>query len=211
MGAPAKFLFDTDFSENAAKAKPATSAEIAQRVAEAETAAYRSGFAAAQAEAAASDGRRLSLALDQIGQAIAAISTTLDDVGRRVETDAVEIAVAVARKLCAELLAREPLAEITTLVEENLRHLVAAPHVVVRVADAVYEPAKKQIEDIARRHGFDGRLVILSEPDLDTGDCRIEWADGGVARDRAAIDARIGELIGQYLASRRTAGPPEKG
>ncbi len=33
--------------------------------------------------------------------------------------------------------------------------------------------------------------MILAEPDIATGDCRIEWADGGVVLERAAIEAKI--------------------
>jgi flagellar assembly protein FliH len=211
MGAPAKFLFDVDFSEKAAKAKPATPAEISAQIAEAATSGYARGFAAAQREAEASDARRMAIALEQIGQAAAAIVAGLDVIERRVETEATEVAVAVARKLCAELLAREPLTEIAALLDDSLRHLVAAPHLVIRVNDAIYDPAKSRIEALAHRLGFEGRLVILAEPELGTGDCRIEWADGGIARDRAATDARIGELIGRYLASRREVSPKHEG
>jgi flagellar assembly protein FliH len=49
-------------------------------------------------------------------------------------------------------------------------------------------------------------LVILAEPAIATGDCRIEWADGGVVLERAAIEAKINELVGRYMASRHQAG-----
>ncbi len=96
------------------------------------------------------------------------------------ETEAVDVAVAVARKLCSELIAREPLGEITALVTDCFSHLVATPHLVVRINDALYEAAHDNIERMAAHSGFQGRLVILAEPTIATGDCRIEWADGGV-------------------------------
>ena len=43
--------------------------------------------------------------------------------------------------------------------------------------------------------------MILAEPEIASGDCRIEWADGGVVQERAAIEARIDELVGLYMAS----------
>ena len=49
------------------------------------------------------------------------------------------------------------------------------------------------------------RLVILAEPDIAHGDCKIEWADGGMVLERASIDAKINELVGRYMASRNTA------
>jgi len=47
------------------------------------------------------------------------------------------------------------------------------------------------------------RLVLLAEPDLAPGDCRIEWADGGLSREKARTEAAIGEAVAGYLAVRR--------
>ena len=117
----------------------------------------------------------------------------------------VDVAVAVARKLCNDLIAAEPLAEITSLVADCFSHLVSTPHLVVRINEALYEAARVRIEQLAKRSGFEGRLVILAEPEIATGDCRIEWADGGVVLERAAIETKINELVGRYMASRGQA------
>jgi flagellar assembly protein FliH len=89
------------------------------------------------------------------------------------------------------------------LVADCMRHLVSTPHLVVRVNDALYENTKVSFEQIAHRYGFEGRLVILAEPEIAHGDCRIEWADGGIVLDRTATEAKIAELVDQYMASRR--------
>jgi flagellar assembly protein FliH len=207
MGAPAKFLFDVDFGKtDTAKERAATAAEIAQQLADAEARGYRAGFAAAQREAKAESDRRAAQALEEIGASIRTIAGSVSGIEARMETEAVDVAVAVARKLCNEMIAAEPLTEIMALVSDCFRHLTATPHIVVRVNDALYEGARTAIEQLARQSGFEGRLVILAEPDIPTGDCKIEWADGGVVLDRAAIEAKISELVGRYLASRNRAG-----
>jgi flagellar assembly protein FliH len=206
MAAPAKFLFDMDFSApDKTRERPATAAEIAQKVAAAEARAYRDGFDAAQREAKAESDRRAALALEEIGIAIRGIASRFAGIETRMETEAVDIAVAVARKLCSELVASEPLGEITGLVAECFSHLVSTPHLVVRINEALYEGARERIERLAKNSGFEGRLVILAEPEIAAGDCRIEWADGGVVLERAAIDAKINELVGRYMASRGQA------
>jgi len=108
-----------------------------------------------------------------------------------------------ARKLCADLVAAEPLGEIVALVKDCFSHLVATPHLVVRINDELYDSAREKIERLAKQSGFEGRLVILAEPEIATGDCRIEWADGGVVLERGAIAAKIDEMVGRYIASRR--------
>jgi len=206
MAAPAKFLFDLDFSEpDKSRERPATQAEIAQKIASAEARAYRDGYDAGQREAKAESDRRVALALEEIGTGIKAIEARFCGVETRMETEAVDVAVAVARKLCSELLMREPLGEITSLVSNCFSHLVSTPHLVVRVNDSLYEIARDHVERLAKQSGFDGRIVILAEPEIESGDCRIEWADGGVVLERAAIEAKINELVGRYMASRNQA------
>ncbi|MGJ4911540.1 FliH/SctL family protein [Bradyrhizobium sp. HKCCYLRH2060] len=206
MAQPAKFLFDTDFAapEKATRERAAaTSAEIAQKVAAAEAAAYRNGYEAAQREAKVEADRRVASALEQINIQLQGISARFEGIEQRMETEAVDVAVAVARKLCAALVEAEPLGEITGLVHDCFAHLVATPHLVLRINDALYELAREKIEKLAKQSGFEGRLVILAEPEIATGDCRIEWADGGVVLERAAIDAKINELVGRYMASKK--------
>jgi flagellar assembly protein FliH len=48
--------------------------------------------------------------------------------------------------------------------------------------------------------------VVMAEPEIEPGDCRIEWADGGLKRDRAATERAISEAVERYVASRR-GGP----
>jgi flagellar assembly protein FliH len=208
MSAPAKFLFDLDFSgrEKQAEATVSKAAlEVAQ--AEAEARGYRTGYAAAQADAAAESARRIAAAMERIANALGALARDLQTVEGRMEAEAVDVAVAVARKLTPELIAREPFGEIAALASECFNHLVAAPHVVVRVNDQLYPEARERLEEIARMRGFEGRLVVLAEPHIAVGDCRIEWADGGVVRDRAAVEAAVGEAVARYVAVRREAKP----
>jgi flagellar assembly protein FliH len=209
MAAPAKFLFDMDFgAPDKTRERPATPSEIAQKIAAAEARAYRDGYDAAQREAKAESDRRTALALEEINVAIKGIATRFAGIETRMETEAVDVAVAVARKLCSALIANEPLGEITGLVSDCFSHLVSTPHLVVRINDSLYEVTRERIERLAKQSGFEGRLVILAEPEIVTGDCRIEWADGGVVLERAAIEAKISELVGRYMASRDQAGAP---
>jgi len=209
MAAPAKFLFDMDFgAPDKTRERAATPSEIAEKIAAAEARAYRDGFDAGQREAKAESDRRAALALEEIGIGVRGIATRFSSIETRMETEAVDVAVAVARKLCGELIAGEPLGEIIALVSDCFSHLVATPHLVVRINDSLYEAARERIERLAKQSGFEGRLVIMAEPEIATGDCKIEWADGGVVLERAAIDAKINELVGRYIASRDQADNP---
>jgi flagellar assembly protein FliH len=205
--APAKFLFDHDFAV-ARDGQPSVAlAEHTLKLKEAEAAGYGRGFAQAQAEATADAEQRAAGALGRIAAALESLGGSLAAVEAKLETEAVEVAVAVARKLAPELIAREPLAEIAALATECFRHLVAAPHVVVRINDALHAPARQKLDDIARAGGLEARLVLMAEPDIAPGDCRIEWADGGIARDRAATEKAIEDAVARYVGALRSSAP----
>jgi len=203
MGAPAKFLFDVDFGAGSERVPTIALAEHEAKLADAETAAHRKGYADAQADATAEAERRLAAALERIAVSLGEANGALAAVEARLECEAVEVAVAVARKLTPALIEREPFAEISALASHCFRELIAAPHLAVRVSDTLYAAAREKLGDIAQAHGYAGRLVVLGEPSIAPGDCRIEWADGGVNRDRAAADAAIGEAVDRYISARR--------
>jgi len=206
MGAPAKFLFDMDFAAPKTTERAPSRHEIAQQVAEAEARAYREGFDAAQHEAKVESERRSVLALEEIGIAIRSLASNFGAIEHRMETEAVDVAVSVARKLCSELVSAEPLAGIMALVTDCFRHLTSTPHIAIRVNDALYDRVRENVEQLARRNGFEGKLVIVAEPDIAVADCKIEWADGGCTLDRAATQAKIDELVDRYMAARAQAG-----
>lgn len=204
MGAPAKFLFDVDFSDAGRGFNGGNDPA-------AETRGYRNGFEAAQREAAMLDERRAADASTAIATGLSSLADSFARTSARIETEAVQIAITAARKLAGGLITAEPLAGITALVGDCLRQLVSTPHLVIRVNETLLESCRAELDRIARHSGFQGKLVILAEPDIASGDCRIEWADGGMVRERADIDARIDELVDRYLASRASTANPAGG
>jgi flagellar assembly protein FliH len=210
MSPPAKFLFDHDFAPKAEVKPTVPLAQHEANLADANAAGYRRGYATAKAEIVSEAEQRSAAALERIAVALESVLRGLSGVEAMLETEAVDVAVAVAKKLAAALVEREPLAEISALAMDCFRHLVTAPHVVVRVNDAQHTSVGKPIEEMVRARGLASHLVVLAEPDIATGDCRIEWADGGVNRDRAATEAVIDEAVSRYVKARlAAAGTPE--
>jgi flagellar assembly protein FliH len=212
VAAKSKYLFDQDFAPGSGAAeKPVAPSEHAVLLGEAESRGFRDGFAAAEKEGTAVAARRTAVALEQIGDALDRLARGLAAIEQRLETESVELAVAVARKLAPALVAREPFAEIAALATGCFKQLAAAPHVVVRVNDALHATARARLDEIARTRGFEGRLVVVGEPEIAAGDCKIEWADGGIVRDAAKTDSAIGNAIQRYLGARHIAAMPELG
>lgn len=200
MKATAKYLFDEDFATG--DRSSITVVEHERRRADAESSAYRNGFAAGKAEAENAAAQHTTTSLGLIADSFSRLEKALNLIEARLEIEAVDVAVAVAGKLAPELIAREPLAEMTALAAACFRHLVNAPHVVVRVNPEIFDAAKDKLTQIAQSRGFEGRLQVHADAQLAAGDCGVEWADGGINRDREATRAAIDDAVGRYIAAR---------
>lgn len=201
--AKARFLFDTDFGAP----KPEVETRISQAeheaaVAAAEARGVELGRAEAAAERIAEAERQIAFGLDRVADELTRLLAALPPIEARLEREAVDVALAVARKLATALVAREPLAELTALITDCFSELRSTPHVVIRVNDALLGPLKERLDRIASDAGITGRLVLLAEPTIAVGDGRVEWADGGVVRDSAATLAKVDELVQRFVAAR---------
>lgn len=202
--AAAKFMFDEDFAPGGGK-PTITMVEHERRSADAEAVAHRRGFEAGQAQARSEAAERIAAALTQIADSMTRLNSALTAIETRLEVEAVHVAVAVAGKLAPELVAREPLTELSALAGECFRQLVATPQISIHIGGDIFDAAKDKLEEIARMRGFEGRLNVQPDAAIAPGDCRIEWTDGGVTRDTEATLAAIEDVVGRYVAARTTA------
>lgn len=185
-----RFLFDRDFRE--------PSAGNAKHLAEmqaAEDRGFARGLQEGRRQAEAETEARLAEAVGRLANAAGGLLGTLDAHHAAAEAQAMDFALALARKLAGEVLRRQPLAAIAEAARSAVAHLRGVPHLVVRVNEALVESVEPLVQRIARERGYEGRLVILGEPDLAPGDARLEWADGGVVRDQARIEEALAAVL----------------
>ena len=226
MTNPSKYLFNMDFSEPeepeiVAPVEPEIPmipvADHEKLLAQAKSQAFEEGRAEALKDLQTKQETLLTAEVARLVEVVAQVIETLDGQLVVQEKDAVSLAFLVARRLCAHLIARQPLAETVALVSECLGPLRKAPHLVIRIAEKDIDALKAQVDPIIHEKGFEGRLVILGEPEIGRGDCHIEWADGGIKRDRKALENEIDTSIRSYLRARSaektgnaSAAPAEK-
>ncbi|MBX6322342.1 MAG: flagellar assembly protein FliH, partial [Rhodospirillaceae bacterium] len=75
----------------------------------------------------------------------------------------------------------------------------------VRLHDSLLDPLRERLDAVAAGAGFEGRIVILADPAMPVGDCRVEWADGGIERDTD----RLWRDIEAALARHAVIPPPQ--
>ena len=199
---PAKFRFDLDLGHRQERNSVMTETAIAMLVASARDEGRREGLAEGERNAAVKAAQAMAKAATDLADHVAAMSAALDDNRQAMLSEAVSLASAIGRKLARHLMDREPTAEIEALVAECLASLDAVPHLVIRCNDALADAVRDLAKERIATSGFSGRLVVLGEPDIRLGDARIEWSDGGIVRDSAALETQIDERIAQFIAAR---------
>jgi flagellar assembly protein FliH len=200
--APARFTFDLDLGRNQDGAGFLSTAARSALLQQARADGYAEGFAAGEAGATAAAAQNLAAAAAALAEHAMALLGGEDAARHEAERNALGLALVVARKLANALLAQQPVAELDALLTDCLASLEGVPHLVIRchsdLADKVREMATQRIAS----SGFSGRLIVIGDPELALGDGRVEWADGGVVRDRASIARAVDDRIAAYLAAR---------
>ncbi|MGV8831276.1 MAG: hypothetical protein ACOH2N_04805 [Devosia sp.] len=206
MAQPARFTFDLDMGQKTrtvAPPQPSVPEDlVAQLVAQAREEAYAEGMAAGERNATAMAAQTLASAAGTLATQSAEMAAALDQATVSAQSEAINLATTIGRKLALHLLARYPTAELDTLIGECMQSLNGVPHLVVRCHPSIADA----IRDIATAHmqtsGFSGRLVVMGDPDQRVGDGKLEWVDGGLVRNIGAISKDIDKKISAYLAAK---------
>ncbi len=206
MTTNAKFLFDTEFDPTAAEEPAAAKARAKPKpqytdddLAAARGEGQKTGFDLGTRHALEGIEKAAADALERIAEHIGHLGGAHERAVVNIRTDAARLAFSIADRLAAGLLAREPLGEIETLIGECLERLQAEPRIVIRVADDLVEPLHARIAQLSTSAGFGGKIVLIGEPRMAVGDCRVEWPDGGAERDMATLTDAAGEAVQRYL------------
>ncbi len=204
---PTKFTFDTAFDTGRPRPKPAAPPPpsfSADDLAAARAAAFAEGEAAGRTAEQAETEAALAAATAQLAAAVADLGARITGAEHQLKADAAALGHAIARKLCQTLTADLPMAEMDAMVNDCLTELRDEPRIVVHVAGAVLDEARSRFEAAASGGAFPGRLIVLADDTLGTGDVRVEWAHGGVLRDEKALAATIESAVNRYVTAQAT-------
>jgi flagellar assembly protein FliH len=210
MPEPARFTFDLDLGSrdevNITLSVPEFEAQLAAARAEGRA----SGFAEGEQSALVRAAETLAGEAHTIATHAGTLLGQIDAERGAMTADAVQLASTIARKLAHRLIAQFPLVEIGGLVEDALASLVNAPHLVIRCAPEFADDVRDVASAAIATSSFTGRLVVLGDPALGVGDARIEWADGGVTRDSARLDAELDTRLAEFLSAHSPAPTPKE-
>jgi flagellar assembly protein FliH len=207
MATADKFTFGQDFGRRGAAPLGPSAGERAKAdiEARARAAGLAEGIAAGRAQAQAELDHRMAAALESIGDRIATALAGLGRIEDIAADEAVAFGLRFAQSIVGVATQNFPLAALEVAARDVFGQVRQAPHCVVRLHEELLEQANELMGQVARRHGFEGRVIVMGDPDIAHGDFSIEWADGGVTRDGEAVRRLVVEAIERHSAAAREA------
>jgi len=207
-----KFSFDTSFdsptpldeSEIEATLPPPpvfTEADMARARAE----GVAEGQALGLTQTTATLEAQQAAALEKLTACLAEIAPAYGTALDTARQEALSIVRAVIAKTVPEIARENAFALIETAIISIMPKLIDEPRAVIRVGDNLLDPLQDVIDEIKRKAGYSGDIILLSEAAFGPADCTVEWADGGAEYNQDEIWRDVNDAMDRYFAE---SAPP---
>lgn len=174
---------------------PVPFVEHARLLAEAKADSFNAGVEEGRRLQRDDESIRLSACLEALAARLEIATIEMRRLEDNARKEALAFAQIFARKIAGRMIENAPLQAIEATARAIFTDLRGTPHVAVRVAPSLVDGCKTRISLLMRENGIEAKLFVFPDPDIATGDCRIEWADGGVVREQAKLEALIDRSV----------------
>jgi flagellar assembly protein FliH len=195
---PRKFTFDTVFDGDRVIVPPKpktafTAQEVEQARAEGFEAGQRTVVAKAEADAAA--------ALAESVRAIRGAMTALSALAHEHRAGSARLAMAAGKRIADAALDRFPEAPALAALDALAREVEAQPRLTVRTSAARLPRLEAALTHACDTAGFQGRLVVKTDPGLADAAFTFDWGEGRAAFDPEAAAERIAVALEEALSA----------
>ena len=164
------------------------------------------GHKAAWDEAMASVEKQTVDSLELIVEQLRALAPIAIETAEKSYAAAVELAMAVCRKVVPTLCQEHAADEIRLLFEKNFHFLKEEPKITVKLNPSMADAVKPYIAKLVKQESFAGKVAVVRDESLPAGDCKIEWAHGGVERTAQDVLKQTEELLKLYHEGDKSNG-----
>jgi flagellar assembly protein FliH len=207
MNTNTKFMFDREFETAAteAKAKSSPVKEVPvyseEDIARIKADAFAEGSSLGRSQALEEAEGALAGTMEVLNTNLQQLLGTQASVLHAAKKEAATLALTAAGKIAPALIRKSPHAEVIQMIEDCLIDLQDEPRIVVRASEPTCDALKTRVDEMSMKAGFQGNVILLPDDELGAGDCRIEWADGGVERNLEKIRQKLDLVINKFVQS----------
>lgn len=208
-----KFTFDRSFDAPKELKKPAEEVAIVEEEApppppvvyseeelqHAKQAGFAEGFAEGEKQAMASVERMRVELLQVLGQQLQALQENFITTTKGFTTDAVAVGMTVVKTIFPHLVGEHKQAELKAMLDTCFQQISSSQdRLLIKVHEEDQGWMRSLAEELADHHGYKGEIKVRAVDDLQTGDCLLEWENGGAERITQDVWAQL-ETLEQRL------------
>lgn len=112
--------------------------------------------------------------------------------------DMANIVLMIARKLVANALDSQPIGSVEPMINDCLAMLAGEGKLTILVSAELQQPL---VEWLGRVHRQGQVIEVVADPQMQVGDCRIEWPGGKAERSQDALWKEMEKIVERALSS----------
>lgn len=156
---------------------------------------YIAGHGAALEEAGTSREHYVADAINLIAQGLAKLDEQQKAANGELEKTAMRMVYGVVRRMLPGFAEQYAVDNLEGFVRTVLPVAVGEPKILVRAHAMIAADLEARLKDVFERASFQGSYTVITDYELQPGDCRLEWAGGGADRDEARIWRSVREAV----------------
>lgn len=182
----------------------------------AEQEGYRKGFLEGttdgrkQAEAEQDQQVRLmQQALEQTGRLMDKVIDDYNAYIAQQQAAMPKLALSIARKIAGKALNENALTLLESIVLPCVEKSLGSPQISITVNDTLAQRLEETLSTHFAGNHAPGEIAIHSDPDMQPGDCRVEWAGGALERNTNALWQQVEAIVDNMIAANGGNAEPE--
>lgn len=156
---------------------------------------YIAGHGAALEEAGTSREHYVADAINLIAQGLSKLDEQQRAANDELEKVAMRMVYGVVRRMLPGFAEQYAADNIEGFVRQVLPVAVGEPKILVRAHAMIAADLEARLKDVFARASFQGAYTVITDYELQPGDCRLEWAGGGADRDETRIWRSVREAV----------------
>ncbi len=156
---------------------------------------YIAGHGAALEEAGTSREHYVADAVNLIAQGLEKLDEQQKAANVELEKIAMRMIFGIVRRMLPSFAEQYAVDNIENFVRTVLPVALGEPKILVRAHPMIAGDLETRLKGVFARASFQGTYTVITDYELQPGDCRLEWAGGGADRDEARIWRSVREAV----------------
>jgi flagellar assembly protein FliH len=163
-------------------------------------AAYQKGLMDGEARAKQSLEHAISELVDRVAGKLRFLLEKEEERDRLLKETALTTTLAAIKKIWPQVTMNLG----QTLVEDTIRQSLELnpleTRIVVRVHDSMLDAVVERLPQLKDSQAFAGKIIVLADDTVAAGDCKVEWADGGLERLSRTLSQQLDDAMTRVIS-----------